>query len=116
MHFTAPPHGLGVRLHQKQPQPQVPIGAAVRAVGAVKRLEYMRKHVRGYSSTVIMHTQFQLTVGQAHFLQEVRGRQKPSLVLRVDKNGIRATLVSLEARTGLKVQYQDEEARKAGKG
>jgi hypothetical protein len=24
--------------------------------------------------------------------------------------------VSLEARTGLKVQYQDEEARKAGKG
>src|SRR4029079_187086 len=26
----------------------------------------------------------QLSVGQAHFLQEVRGRQKPSLVLRVD--------------------------------
>jgi hypothetical protein len=24
--------------------------------------------------------------------------------------------VSLEARTGLKIQYQDEEARKAGKG
>jgi len=26
----------------------------------------------------------------------------------VDKNGILATLVSLEARTGLKIQYQDE--------
>jgi hypothetical protein len=34
----------------------------------------------------------------------------------VDKNGIRPALVSLEARTGLKVQYQDQEARKAGRG
>jgi len=34
----------------------------------------------------------------------------------VDKNDIRATLASLEARTGQKVQYQDEEARKAGRG
>jgi len=31
-------------------------------------------------------------------------------------NGIRAALVSLEARTGVKIQYQDEEARKAGHG
>jgi hypothetical protein len=38
------------------------------------------------------------------------------MLFRVDKNSIRAALVSLEARTGLKVQYQDEEARKAGKG
>jgi hypothetical protein len=34
----------------------------------------------------------------------------------VEKNGIRPMLVILEARTGLKVQYQDPEARKAGKG
>ena len=39
-----------------------------------------------------------------------------ALVFQVDKNGIRATLVSLEARTGLKIEYQDEEARKAGRG
>ena len=38
------------------------------------------------------------------------------MVFRVDKNGIRATLVGSEARTGQKVQYQDLEARKAGKG
>ena len=43
------------------------------------------------------------------------GKQQ-ALVFRVDKGGIRATLVSLEARTGLKVEYQDEEARKAGNG
>jgi hypothetical protein len=39
-----------------------------------------------------------------------------ALVFRVDKNGIRATLASLEARTGVRIQYQDEEARKAGPG
>ena len=37
-------------------------------------------------------------------------------MFRVDKNDIRATLVSLEARTGQRIQYQDEEARKAGQG
>jgi hypothetical protein len=34
----------------------------------------------------------------------------------VDKGGVRAVLVSLEARTGRKVTFMDEEARKAGKG
>ncbi|MCL6546204.1 MAG: hypothetical protein K6T61_13320 [Bryobacteraceae bacterium] len=43
------------------------------------------------------------------------GRQE-ALLLRVDKDAIRAMLVSLEARTGLRVTYMDEEARKAGKG
>jgi hypothetical protein len=43
------------------------------------------------------------------------GKQQ-ALVFRVDKGGIRATLAGLEARTGVKVEYQDEEARKAGKG
>jgi hypothetical protein len=38
------------------------------------------------------------------------------MIFRVDKNDIRAALVSLEARTGQQVQFQDEEARKAGKG
>jgi hypothetical protein len=38
------------------------------------------------------------------------------MIFRVSKNDIRALLVSLEARTGRKVTFQDEEARKAGKG
>ena len=40
------------------------------------------------------------------------GKQQ-AIVFRVDKNGIRPTLAALEARTGLKIQYQDEQARKA---
>jgi hypothetical protein len=39
-----------------------------------------------------------------------------ALVFRVDKNGIRATLASLQARTGVRIEYQDEQARKAGPG
>jgi hypothetical protein len=34
----------------------------------------------------------------------------------VNKNDIRQLLVSLEARSGRRVEYQDDEARKAGKG
>jgi hypothetical protein len=52
-----------------------------------------------------------LTVG----FQDDDGQQQ-AMVFRVDKNDIRLTLVALEARTGQQVQYQDEEARIAGKG
>jgi hypothetical protein len=38
------------------------------------------------------------------------------MVFRVNKGDIRIILASLEARTGRKVEFQDEEARKAGKG
>ena len=39
-----------------------------------------------------------------------------AVVLEVNKGDIRQLLVSLEARTGRRVEYQDDEARKAGKG
>ena len=42
--------------------------------------------------------------------------QQQALVFRVEKGDIRAVLTGLEARTGRRVEYQDEEARKAGKG
>ena len=37
------------------------------------------------------------------------------MVFQVNKSDVRAVLVSLEARTGRKVEFQDEEACKAGK-
>ena len=36
-------------------------------------------------------------------------------VFRVGKGDIRSVLASLEARTGRRVEYQDDEARKAGR-
>jgi hypothetical protein len=38
------------------------------------------------------------------------------LIFRVEKADVRGVLVSLEARTGRKITFQDDEARKAGKG
>src|ERR1035441_6905916 len=41
---------------------------------------------------------------------------RKALVFRVEKGDIRSVLASLEARTGRRIEYQDNEARKAGKG
>ena len=84
----------------------------------VNLLEYGQQASRRLVLAVVISPAFLLAKSRKHFLtlgyQGEDGRQQ-ALVFRVDKNGIRATLVSLEARTGLKIQYQDEEARKAGK-
>jgi hypothetical protein len=62
---------------------------------------------------------FLLAKSRKHFLtvgyQDAAGRQQ-AMIFRVAKGDIRALLVTLEARTGRKVIFQDEEARKAGKG
>jgi hypothetical protein len=60
-----------------------------------------------------------LSKKRSHFLtvgySDEDGRQQ-ALVFEVNKGGIRVVLATLEARTGIKVTYQDDEARKAGKG
>lgn len=82
-------------------------------------LEYGQKVDRRYAAAVILSPLFLLSKSRRHYLtigyHDEDGHQQ-ALVFRVDKNDVRAVLVSLEARTGLKVQFQDEEARKAGKG
>jgi hypothetical protein len=66
---------------------------------------------------VVISPAFLLSKSRRHFLtvgyEDEQGQQQ-AMVFRVDKNSIRAALVALEARTGLKIQYQDQEARKAG--
>ncbi len=85
----------------------------------VNLIEYGQKVDRRLAMAVIISPVFLLSKKRQHFLTlgyaDNDGKQQ-ALVFRVDKNGIRPTLVGLEARTGLKVQYQDEEARKAGRG
>jgi hypothetical protein len=85
----------------------------------INLLEYGQKVDRRLLMAVVISPVFLLAKTRKHFLTvgytDDDGRQQ-ALVFRVDKNGIRAMLVGLEARTGLKVQYQDPEARKAGKG
>jgi hypothetical protein len=42
--------------------------------------------------------------------------KQQALVFELGKDIVRTTLASLEARSGRKVEFQDEEARKSGKG
>ena len=85
----------------------------------INLLEYGQKVDRRLLMAVVISPMFLLAKSRKHFLTvgytDEDGRQQ-AMVFRVDKNGIRAMLVGLEARTVLKVEYQDPEARKAGKG
>ena len=85
----------------------------------INLVEYGQKVDRRYVSAVLISPLFLLAKKREHFLtigfQDDDGRQQ-ALIFKVDKADIRATLVSLEARTGQQIQFQDEEARKAGKG
>jgi hypothetical protein len=85
----------------------------------INLLEYGQKVDRRLLMAVVISPMFLLSKSRKHFLTlgytDDDGKQQ-AMVFQVDKNGIRAALVSLEARTGLKVEYQDPEARKAGKG
>ena len=85
----------------------------------VNLLEYGQKVDRRYVLAVVLSPMFLLSKKRRHFLtigfSDDEGRQQ-ALIVCVEKKDIRALLVSLEARTGRKVTFQDEEARKAGKG
>ena len=85
----------------------------------INLVEYGQKVDRRYAMAVFISPMFLLSKKRAHFVTvgytDGDGRQQ-ALLFRVDKNHVRSLLVSLEARTGRKVQFQDDEARKAGKG
>lgn len=86
------------------------------AYDRVNLLEYGQQVDRRLALALVLSPVFLLSKSRKHFLtigySGEDGKQQ-AMVFRVDKNGIRPTLVGLEARTGLKIQYQDEQARKA---
>jgi hypothetical protein len=85
----------------------------------INLLEYGQKVDRRYALAIVVSPLLLLSKKRKHFLTigytDEDGEQQ-AMVFRVDKDDIRPLLASLEARTGRKIQYQDEEARKAGKG
>lgn len=80
-------------------------------------IEYGQQVDRRLGLAMLVSPVFLLSKTRKHFLTlgftDEAGAQQ-ALVFRVDKGSIRAALVALEARSGLKVRYQDQEARKAG--
>jgi hypothetical protein len=85
----------------------------------INLLEYGQKVDRRYAMAVLVSPLFLLSKSRKHFLTigytDDQGRQQ-AMVFQVGKGDVRSVLVSLEARTGRKVVYQDNESRKAGKG
>jgi hypothetical protein len=85
----------------------------------VNTLEYGQSVSRRYAAAVLISPMLLLSKSHKHFVTlgyvDAEGKQQ-ALVLRVDKGDIRAVLTGLEARTGRRVEYQDNDARKAGKG
>ena len=85
----------------------------------INTLEYGLRVSRRYIEAVVISPAFLFAKKKTHYLtigySDADGNQQ-AVVLEVNKDDIRPLLVSLEARTGRRVEFQDEEARKAGKG
>lgn len=85
----------------------------------VTTLEYGMRVSRRYIEAALISPALILAKKRSHFLTigytDAAGNQQ-AMVLEVGKGEIRPMLVSLEARTGRRVEFQDDEARKAGKG
>lgn len=85
--------------------------------GRVNSIEYGQNVSRRYAAAVLISPLLLLSKSRKHFVTvgyaDESGAQQ-ALVFRVDKGDIRSVLASLEARTGRRVEYQDNEARKAG--
>lgn len=85
----------------------------------INLIEYGQKVTRRYIAAALLSPLLLTAKKRQHFLtigfQDNRGNQQ-AMVFRVDKDDIRTTLAVLEARTGQRVEYQDENARISGKG
>ena len=82
----------------------------------ITTLEYGQTVSRRYAEAVLISPMLLLAKQHKHFVtlgfDDEKG-DRQALVFRVEKGDIRALLASLEARSGRRVEFQDEEARKA---
>jgi hypothetical protein len=87
--------------------------------GRINLIEYGQKVGRRIAESILISPLLLLSKKRKHFLTlgytDEAGRQQ-ALVFQLHKGAVRGVLAGLEARTGRRVEYQDSEARKAGKG
>ena len=85
----------------------------------VEALEYGQKAGRRVGLALTISPWLLLSKKRKHFLTiswKDENDKDQAAVLEIGKDIIRVQLATLEARTGRKVEYQDDEARKSGKG
>lgn len=85
----------------------------------VNDLEYGQKAGRRLGLALTISPWLLLSHKRRHFLtigwKDGQDKQHAA-VLELGKSVVRTTIVTLEARTGKKVEYEDDEARKSGMG
>jgi hypothetical protein len=85
----------------------------------INMLEYGQRVSRRYAEAILISPVFLLSKSKKHYLTvgftDDQGRQQ-AMVFLVGKNDVRTMLVVLEAKSGRKIEYQDDDARRAGKG
>ena len=83
----------------------------------VRGIEYGQNAGRRLGLAIVVSPLFLLSKKRRHFLTvhfvDPRGASQAA-VFELGKKIVRTTLAALEARTGLSIEYEDEEARKAG--
>lgn len=85
----------------------------------VEALEYGQKAGRRVGLALAISPWLLLSKKRKHFLTvswKDDDNKDQAVVLELGKDIVRVQLASLEARTGRKVEYQDDEARKSGAG
>jgi hypothetical protein len=93
-------------------------GALVVPYQRVNAIEYGQKAGRRLGLAIALSPAFLLSKKRKHYLTisftDPQGTQHAA-VFELGKKIVRTTLAGLEARTGLKIEFQDEEARKASR-
>jgi hypothetical protein len=83
---------------------------------AVNSLEYGQKAGRRIGLSIALSPLFLLSKKRRHYLTvgflDARGSQQ-AVILELGKDIVRTTLAGLEAQTGLKIEFEDEEARRS---
>jgi hypothetical protein len=85
----------------------------------IESLEYGQKAGRRLGVAFVVNPIFILSHKRRHFLTigyTDENDKQQAAVFEIGKDAIRVTLATLEARSGRKIEYQDEEARKSGRG
>lgn len=85
---------------------------------AVNSLEYGQKAGRRLGLSIALTPLLLLSKKRRHFLTvgflDAAGRQQAA-VFELGKKIVRTTLAGLEARTGLKIEFEDDEARRSSR-
>jgi hypothetical protein len=85
----------------------------------INDLEYGQKAGRRLGVAIAITWMALFSKKRRHFLTigyTDDNEKQQAAVFELGKNTVRVTLASLEARTGKKIDYEDDEARKGGRG